>query len=94
MITPTVAPPDLAAALPYLAHASLQLVHAPLHPHAPLPHEGVIHTCGSIWAWISVVRVGVGAPCLGGGLPSLLTLQLRSGALSYWPSRLGLVFWF
>ena len=94
MITSAVAPPDLAATLPYLVHASLQLVHAPLHPHAPLPHEGVIHTCGSIWAWISMVMVGVGAPCLGGGLPSLLTLHLQVRALSYLPSRLGQGFWF
>ena len=88
MITPTVAPPDLAAALPYLAHASLQLVDA------PLPHEGVFHTCGSFCGLISAPRVGVRAPCLGGGLPSLPVHLLQVWSFNGVSSRLGLVFWF
>ena len=88
MITPAVAPPDLAIALPYLAHASLSQITP------SLSNRGIINTCGSIWAWISVVRVGVGVPCLGGGLPSLLAHLLQVWSFSGVSGRLGLVFWF
>ena len=86
--------PDLGMAPPYLAHAFLDLLTPSPHAHASLSPQGRHHTCGLIYDLFSVLRVGVGAPCLGGGLPSLLTLQFRFGALSYVPIRLGLVFWF
>ena len=69
MITPAVAPPDLAVAPPNLRGSFTFQVHTPLH------HEGVIHTCGLNKGLFAVVRVGVGAPCLGGGLPSLPALH-------------------
>ena len=53
----------------------------PSAAHAPLCPQGPFHTCGLICGWISVFRVGVGAPCLGGGFPSLPVLRFRFGPL-------------
>ena len=84
----------LAVAPPYLDDAFTYMLIPSPHAHAPLSSQGRLHTCGVICGLVSVLRVGVGVPCLGGGLPSLLTLQFRFGALSDVPSWLGVDFWF
>ena len=46
MITPVVAPTDLAVALPYLAHAYLSQLTPLSHAHALSLQQGCHHTCG------------------------------------------------
>ena len=70
---------------PYLASGLLQtftptffvLMCASLILHALGLDPHVFYDGGLIWYGDWLVRVGVGAPCLGGGLPSLLALHLR-----------------
>ena len=67
------APPNLAQASLW-PHAYLP---KPMTCASPLPHVRAlkphVFACGGlVWMVVGVVRVGVGAPCLGGGLSSLL----------------------
>ena len=73
---------DLTPSLPCLTCASLILHALGLEPHA-------FDDGGLIWMVVGVVRLGVGAPCLGGGLSSLLACLFLVW-LSHLATKLGL----
>ena len=67
------APPNLGQA--YLMASRLPpwpITCASPHPHARALEPHAFEDTRLVWVVVGVVRVGVGALCLGGGLPSLL----------------------
>ena len=71
------APPDLAAALPYLAHASLSQLMPLSHAHALSLQQGRHHTCGLFLGLVFIVQ-----GWSGGALPRWRPpLTLSSSAL-------------
>ena len=72
-----------------------------LHAHTSIQSSrpSLLDDCALTRVGVSMVGfgclgLGVGAPCLGGGHPSLTPTYPQVWALSYVSSRLGLGFWF